>query len=80
MNRRDRDDKCALCDEFSVKHAAPEFADLGMGRCQKNYEHGEGLNIHVGWNAVPCVSYRVDRNNLAARRQYIAMQMDKEKA
>lgn len=73
------DDICAMCDEFSVKQAAPEMAELGMGRCRKHFEHGHGLDIHVGWNSRTCVSFRLDRGNIAARRQYVQMQHNKEK-
>lgn len=64
---------CALCDEYSVKQAAPEFAELGMGRCLARHESGV-LSIHVSWDAPFCVSFRQDRANIVARQQYIQVQ------
>jgi hypothetical protein len=77
VNRRDRDEKCALCDEYSVREAEPEFADVGMGRCMARDPKGF-LSPHVAWNAETCISYRIDRPNLGKRRQYIAIQQQKE--
>jgi hypothetical protein len=77
MNRRDRDEKCAYCDEFSVKQAEPEYADVGMGRCLAS-DSDHTKSQHVAWNGRTCISYRLDRQNLAARRQYIAIQQQKE--
>jgi hypothetical protein len=73
------DDICAYCDEFSVKQAAPEMAELGMGRCRKHFEGSHGLDIHVGWNSRTCVSFRLDRVNIAARRQYVQVQRINQK-
>ena len=69
--RHGLDDICALCDEYSVKLADPEQAALGRGQCQVA-ERGRTLR-HVEWNNQTCVSHRLDRPNLAARRQYVAM-------
>jgi hypothetical protein len=70
------DDICAFCDEFSVKQAAPEYAALGMGRCGVA-EPGKP-HVHTEWSASKCVSYRLDRLNLPARRQYVAQQRNKQ--
>jgi hypothetical protein len=67
------DDICALCDEYSVRQAAPEQAARGMGRCLVRDESGP-LHLHVEWNGRTCVSFRLDRPNLATRRQYVALQ------
>lgn len=67
------DDICALCDEYSVKLAEPEYAAIGMGRCLVQAEQ-RFLSAHVAWDNKTCVSFRLDRPNLAARRQYVAVQ------
>jgi hypothetical protein len=66
------DDICAFCDEFSVRQAAPEYAAIGMGQCQVA-EAGRPLR-HVAWDNPNCVSFRLDRVNLVARRQYVQVQ------
>lgn len=66
------DDICATCNEYSVKLAEPEYSALGMGRCGVA-EPGKP-HRHVAWDNPTCVSYRLDRPNLAARRQYVAIQ------
>jgi len=66
------DDICALCDEYSVKLADPEQAARGRGLCQVA-ETGRQLQ-HVDWNDRTCVSFRLDWPQLAARRQYVAVQ------
>jgi hypothetical protein len=72
---RSPDHICALCDEYSVKQADPA-AGTGMGRCM--VRTGGHLSQHVEWNGSTCVSFRIDRKNLAARRQYVTMQQQKE--
>jgi hypothetical protein len=74
---RNHDQICAMCDEYSVKQAAPEYAALGMGRCLARHDHGH-LSVHVGWDCETCVSFRLDRSNLAKRRQYVATQRQKQ--
>ncbi|KQQ93641.1 hypothetical protein [Massilia sp. Leaf139] len=69
---RGPDDICALCDEYSVRAADPKHAAQGKGLCQKG-EQGKPL-VHVDWDSGTCVSYRLDWPNLAARRQYVAIQ------
>jgi len=69
---RGADDICALCDEYSVKLADPEQAAQGRGLCQVA-EPGRQLG-HVDWDGRTCVSFRLDWPNLAARRQYVAVQ------
>jgi hypothetical protein len=66
------DDICAMCDEYSHKLAAPEYQQLGMGRCGIA-EPGKP-HVHVEWSGHKCVSYRLDRVNVAARRQYVDQQ------
>lgn len=66
------DDICATCDEFKLKDADPAYRDIGMGICQKRVDTPMYSLVYVAWNNQPCVSYRVDRPNLAARRQYVA--------
>jgi hypothetical protein len=73
----DPSEMCALCDEFSVRLAAPEYADVGMGRCLAS-DSDQAKFQYVAWNSRPCISYRVDIKNLAARRQYVAIQQQKE--
>ena len=68
---------CALCDEWSLKQAAPEYAALGMGRCLARHDHGH-LAVYVAWNGETCVSFRLDRANLAKRRQYVQVQRQKQ--
>jgi len=69
---RGGDDICALCDEYSVKLAEPEQAAHGRGQCQKA-EQWKAL-VHVDWDGRTCVSFRLDWPQLAARRQYVAVQ------
>jgi hypothetical protein len=71
-------DICAFCDEFSAKLAAPEYRKLGLGLCQVS-EPGKAL-VHVAWNGDPCISHRVDRQNLAARREFVEKQRAKQEA
>lgn len=71
------DDICAMCDEWTRKGVDPDIASIGMGRCLARSE-SERLNLHVGWNAQTCVSYRLDRSNIAKRRQYVQQQKTKE--
>lgn len=70
------EDICAYCDEFSLKGVDPDIASIGMGRCLARSE-SERLNLHVGWNSQTCVSYRLDRANIAKRRQYVQQQKTK---
>lgn len=67
---------CGLCDEFDIDQAAPEFAQLGMGRCAVRAERPPPavLAVHVGWDCGACVSFRLDRPNLRRRRQFIEVQ------
>lgn len=74
---RDRTEICALCNEYSVREAEPEYAELGMGRCMLRDPRGY-LKTHVAWNNKPCVGYKLDKPNLAKRRQYIAVQQQKD--
>jgi hypothetical protein len=74
---RNHDQICAMCDEYSVKQAAPEYVALGMGRCLARHDHGH-LSVHVGWDCETCVSFRLDRANLAKRRQYVQIQRQKQ--
>jgi hypothetical protein len=67
-----RGDICALCDEYSVKHASEEKAAAGMGRCLARA--GTRLADHVDWDERACVSFRLDRVNLVRREQYIQVQ------
>jgi hypothetical protein len=67
------DDICALCDEYSVKQAAPEYAAIGMGLCPVKRDNPP-LSAHVSWDAPACVSFRLDRVNVVARRQYVQVQ------
>lgn len=62
-----------MCDEYSVRTAEPEYAEIGMGRCNVQAENPP-LSKHVSWDAAPCVSFRLDRPNIAARRQYVQLQ------
>lgn len=64
---------CACCDEYSVKQAAPEYADIGMGKCMVQCENPP-LSPHVSWDRPACISFRLDRKNLGARRQYVQVQ------
>lgn len=66
------DDICALCNEYSIREAAPEYAALGMGRCLARTTRF--LSAHVAWDEKPCVSYRLDRPNIVKRRQYVQVQ------
>lgn len=68
------DDICAMCDEYRVKDADPDYAALGMGICKKRVDTPIYTSIYVAWNGDPCVSHRLDRPNLAARRQYVQVQ------
>jgi len=77
MSTQDKGDICALCDEWSLKQAAPEYAAIGMGRCLARHDHGH-LSVHVGWDSETCVSFRIDRTNLAKRRQYVEIQRQKQ--
>lgn len=70
------DDICALCDEFSVKRANPEYASLGMGRCLGE----ERIVRHVAWDSRTCITFRLDKPNIAARRQYVQQQRNKEQS
>lgn len=70
------DDICAFCDEWTRKGVDPALTEIGMGRCQARSE-SERLNLHVGWNATKCVSFRLDRPNLGKRRQYVEQQRSK---
>jgi len=72
MHRCNPDEICGLCDEFTVKLAAPEKAAAGQGLCLVA-EQGKELQ-HVNWDGRPCVSFRLDRQHLSARRQYVAVQ------
>lgn len=69
---RDPSRVCALCDEYSVKQAEPEKAQAGMGRCL--IRAGTNLAEHVQWDEATCVSFRLDRINLARRQQYVQVQ------
>lgn len=64
---------CAMCDLYSVKQAEPEYAAIGMGRCQVQAENPP-LSKHVAWNQGACISFRLDKPNTAARRQYVQVQ------
>ena len=64
---------CGLCDEFDVDQAAPECAAQGMGRCIGRTPESM-LDPHVPWNGWPCVSFRLDRQNLRRKRQFITLQ------
>lgn len=70
---RSPDDICAFCDEYRVKDADPEYAAIGMGRCNVQAENPP-LSKHVAWDSNPCVSFRIDTKNLAVRRQYVQVQ------
>ena len=74
---RNHDQICALCDEFSVKQAPSEYAALGMGRCLARHDHAH-LSVYVAWNGETCVSFRLDRPNLAKRRQYVEVRRQKQ--
>jgi hypothetical protein len=63
---------CGLCDEFDVDQAAPECAEKGMGLCLVA-EQGKPF-VHVSWDSRPCVSFRLERVNLAKRRQEVELQ------
>ena len=67
------DDICALCDEFSLRGADP--AKPGTGLCQVAV--GRQLRT-VDWHGRTCVSFRLDRPNIAARRQYVQEQRARE--
>lgn len=67
------EDICAHCDEYSVRQAAPEYADIGMGKCLVQCENPP-LAAHVSWDRPACVSFRLDRRNIVARRQYVQVQ------
>lgn len=69
---------CAMCDEYSVKQAEPEYAAIGMGRCQVQAENPP-LSKHVAWSQGACISFRLDKANIAARRQYVQVQKINEK-
>lgn len=66
------DDICATCDEFKLKDAEPAYCDIGMGICQKRVDTPMYDLKYVGWNNGACISFRLDRPNLAKRRQYVA--------
>lgn len=70
-------DICAFCDEF--RKAAPEYADLGLGRCRV-HEGQPPLSVHVRWDARTCISYRLDKPNLSARREFVDKQRAKQEA
>jgi hypothetical protein len=76
---REQKNSCALCNEYSVKQAAPEYAALGMGRCLVRHDLGH-LSVHVGWDSETCVSFCLDRANLAKRRHYVQIQRQKQEA
>lgn len=69
---RGPDDICALCDEFSRKLADPDQVAQGRGLCLIT-EPGRPRR-HVDWAGETCVSYRLDWPNMAARRQFVAVQ------
>lgn len=73
MRAPNSDHICGLCDEFDAGLAAPEYAACGMGRCRVHAEGGV-LAVHVPWDGWPCVSFRLDRPNLRAKRQFVALQ------
>lgn len=73
MRTRDPDAICGLCDEFDVDQAAPELSARGMARCLARDECGS-LTAHVEWSESACVSFRLGRQNLRERRQFIAVQ------
>jgi hypothetical protein len=64
------DDICGLCDEFDATQAAADGAEQGMGRCWVR-DVSSPLDLHVPWNGSTCVSFRLDRQNLRCRRQFV---------
>jgi hypothetical protein len=64
---------CAFCDEYRVRDAEPEYAAIGMGKCLVQSENPP-LSAHVAWDCRACISFRLDRKNIAARRQYVQVQ------
>jgi hypothetical protein len=72
MHRSNPDEICAMCDEFTLKQAEPAKAATGQGLCLVA-EQGRPLH-HVDWHGRTCVSFRLDRENLTLRRQYVAQQ------
>lgn len=73
MRSPNPDHICGLCDEFDADRADLEYAECGMGRCQVHAEGGV-LAVHVAWDGRPCVSFRLDRPNLRAKREFVAVQ------
>lgn len=73
MHSPNPDHICGLCDEFDVGQAAPEYAALGMARCMVQSENPP-LSAHVSWDGSACVSFRLDRTDLHAKRQFVEAQ------
>lgn len=69
----DPEDICAMCDEYRVRDAEPEYAAVGMGRCNVQADNPP-LSKHVAWDNRTCLSFRLDRPNIVARRQYVQVQ------
>jgi hypothetical protein len=72
------DDICAYCDYFTTKDADLAHVAAGMALCLKRVYTPMYDLQYVPWNNGTCVSFRLDRPNLAKRRHFVQQQKSKE--